>query len=104
MCIVQFSSLWIWPLSCWCEKEFYAENQNRHPNEAIKIAKQFVEEIEELTGRTVIIDESDPDSPNGRVYVKIDAFIANDRSTWNESISESLDCMEIFVRILSEEI
>ena len=82
----------------------YAENQNRHPNEAIEIAKQFVEEIEELTGRTVIIDESDPDSPNGRLYVKIVAFIANDRSTWNESISESLDCMEIIVRILSEEI
>ena len=82
----------------------YAENQNRYPNEAIKIAMQFVEEIEELTGRTVIIDESREGSPNGRLYVKIDGFIAKDKSTWSDTISDTLDCMGVFVEVLGQKI
>ncbi len=82
----------------------YGDNQNRHPNEVIRIAEKHLNQISKLTDREVIIDESRPDSPNGRVYVKIVPFVAEERSTWNGTISDALDCMEVFVKLLGSEI
>ena len=82
----------------------YDKNEKRHPNEAIRIAEKHLNAISKLTDREVIIDESRPDSPNGRVYVKIVPFIAEERSTWNGTISDALNCMEVFVELLGPEI
>lgn len=82
----------------------YSVNKHRHPNEVIEVAKPFIDDIEKLTERSVIIDESCDDSPNGRLYVKIDGFIASNKDTWADTISDALDCMEIFSQILGKEI
>jgi len=82
----------------------YAENERRHPNEAIRIAEKHVENISKLTNREIVIDESRPGSPNGRVYAKITPFIPEEPSTWDDTISAALDCMEVFVEVLGNKI
>jgi len=71
--------------------------KSRNPDEVIFKVKDKQREIEEQTGKKLVLDMPREGSPSGRAYVKITSFDAEDDSTWDVTIEEALDSMKVFV-------